>query len=108
MSNRNSIGRLEIKVVELIEKSIINPGWFTLVHDGCKPTIQGGELPTLFTRKYRLTLDGLQLNTWVKFVYNHRDGWADIDVSIHDNGNVPSAQELAVRKLVKKLEHTRD
>lgn len=40
--------------------------------------------PTFYTRVYRIVLDGEPINTWVRFIYDLRDGWADMRISNKD------------------------
>lgn len=40
--------------------------------------------PTFYTRVYHLVLDGKPVNTWIRFIYNQRDGWADMRISLKD------------------------
>lgn len=54
-----------------------------LVHDGQRSPGQF-QLPpeevAFFTRKYRLTMDGEFINTWITFKYDNRSQFADFEI----------------------------
>ena len=56
-----------------------------LVYDGkLNSTPVQIDNPSFYTRVYRLALDGKPVNTWIRFIYNQRDGWADMRISVRD------------------------
>lgn len=62
----------------MVEGAVAKCGLFTLEHDG-----SGGD-SRFFTRVYRGILDGKPINTWIRFRYDYRTGWADVSMS-YDN-----------------------
>lgn len=78
MANQNNMCRLE--------KLLISVG-FELVHDGQRNPGQF-ELPpeeiVCYTRKYRLRMDGIPVNTWAKFTYDGRSQVADFELYSRD------------------------
>ena len=81
--------RGRIKPMEcLFERSVRSMG-FMLMRDGSKKSgnsqdIQWLDKPTFFSRVYRLKLDGIWVNTWIRFTYDARTGWADFSISHKD------------------------
>lgn len=56
-----------------------------LVYDGkLNSTPVQIDNPSFYTRVYRLKLDGQPVNTWIRFIYNKRDNWADMRISVKD------------------------
>ena len=90
--------RNTISLVKFFEKACVGSGWFEMVKDGRNPHSGGMEQasdPSFYVRKYRMKLDGEYVNTWIKFVYNHRDGWADFSMSYHDLDTFNRVMKLA-------------
>jgi len=100
-----------IKFVEGVENFLVNcMGWFILVHDGSQSTEEKYGEPSFFTKVYRMRLpDGVVVHTWVKFLYNYRDNWADFTVSWRDPiGEQATAKEIASRRLVRAMKSTQE
>ncbi len=78
----------KIKPMEcLFERALLNMG-FVVVHDGSKePTdvnwLKSGE-PTFYTKVLRARVDREFINTWVRFTYDLRTGFADFTISYRD------------------------
>lgn len=92
-----------IGLVQWFEKGIVGSGWFVLLHDGSLSTLPGGQTsaPSFYTKLYRMKLDGKFVNTRIRFVYNHRDNWADFEISTQDVVGQPATPlELTSRKLM--------
>lgn len=71
-------------------------GWWRLVHDGQENPGQFQFPPEeirFYTRTYRLCLDGELLSTWVRFVYDLREGDSTVKASIHEQGKPGQALE---------------
>jgi len=56
------------------------------MRDGSKDPqdIKWLDKPTFFSRVYRLKLDDQWVNTWIRFTYDIRTGWADFTISYKD------------------------
>lgn len=98
-----------IKFVRWLEMALQNTGWFVLLHDGTQrkesDQIQN---PTFFTRTYRMNIDGQMVNTWVKFIYDYRDGWADFMMSYTPTNGHISSREYASRKMVIAMQKSQE
>ncbi len=95
-----------IGLVKFIERALWNTGWFVLTKDGStQPTdVSWLDTPSFYTKVYRMKLDGEYVNTWVRFIYNERDNWADFEMTYRDQeGMKASARELSSRRLVKVI-----
>jgi len=60
-----------------------------LVHDGQKNPGQFQFPPEevrFYTRTYRWLIDGKPVNTWVKFIYDLREGEATVEATFHEPG----------------------
>lgn len=72
----------------LLER-LLRANGFRLIHDGQRNPGQI-QLPpeevALFTRQYRLYLDGEPVNTWVKFTYDNRSQFADFEIHSREPG----------------------
>ncbi len=96
--------RHTVGLVKFLERALTNTDWFVLLHDGYRRTDKDQVSdPTFYTRLYRMRLDGEFVNTWIKFVYNLRDNWADFELSWHDTEVRASARELSSRRLVSAI-----
>jgi hypothetical protein len=98
-----------IELVELIESSFANAGILSLVHSGKEgDNPDQMDTPSFYTRVYRMKLDGDFIDTWVRFKYNLRDGWADFYVSFREPaiGTDPERvkKEQNSRRLLQELE----
>ena len=102
--------RRTIGVVNFLEQAMVNTGWFKMVRDGSKPETalwKSAPEPTFYVKVYRMKLDGAFTNTWVKFVYNVRDNWADFEVTYKDPVNrIPNPKEATCRQLAIALTNT--
>lgn len=67
----------------LLERMAVRAG-FELVHDGKAGKQFGVEDPALYTRVYRLKLDGEFVNTYIRFKYDNRTRYADFSISWDD------------------------
>lgn len=66
----------------LLER-VLRASGFVMVHNGQQnpgQIILPPEEVACFTRKYRLTIDGEFVNTWVTFKYDRRSQFADFEV----------------------------
>lgn len=98
--------RRTIGIVKFIERFVINTGWFKTIHDGSQPTgnVPGDtESPQFYTRRYRMELDGEPVNTFVKFVYNYRDNWADFYVSTNFVPDGITSREASCRRMLRTM-----
>jgi hypothetical protein len=96
-----------IRLVKFIENAVRNTGWFVLVKDGSKEPIDINWLdtPSFYTKLYRMKLDGEFVNTWVRFVYNTRDNWADFEMRYNNNvASVVTARELSERRIIRAMQ----
>lgn len=103
--------RRTIRLVKFIENAVQNTGWFVVVKDGSKePTdVNWLTTPSFYTKLYRMKLDGEFVNTWLRFVYNYRDNWADFEMTYRNDSEVrATSRELSSRKLVRAIQATRD
>lgn len=74
----------------LLEKGLCaNRNLFKLVHDGS----QGGS--RFYTKVYRMVLDGKPVNTWIRFTYDLRAGWADVSFSYKAPAEIEKQLERA-------------
>lgn len=98
-----------VRFVRWVETAVSNTGWFMAVKDGSQPhgAVQA-ENPSMYTKIYRMRLDGQFVNTWIKFVYNHRDGWADFTIIYEPDGvlNKAAAREIAGRRMLVAMQNT--
>jgi len=73
---------METQKMCLLERFFRDNG-FKLIHDGQRNPVQF-QLPPeevrFFTRKYRLSIDGHFVNTWVVFKYDERSQFADFEM----------------------------
>ena len=99
-----------IGFVQSVENFLVHKlGWFVLEHDGEKGTdIAKMGKPSFFTRLYRMRLPdrsgGELVNTWIKFIYNYRDNWADFTLSWNNPiGERASVKEINSRRLVNAI-----
>ncbi|MDG6912639.1 MAG: hypothetical protein JRN35_06100 [Nitrososphaerota archaeon] len=75
-----------IGIVKLIERAVVNTDAFVLIDDSSGFAPEGGqatERPSFYTKTYRMKLDWRGptefLATAVRFTYNYRDNWADVE-----------------------------
>jgi len=75
-----------VKPMECLFERAIRSMGFVLIRDGSKEPqdIKWLDKPTFFTRVYRLKLDDQWVNTWIRFTYDNRTGWADFTISYKD------------------------
>lgn len=97
--------RHTVGLVKFLEKALWNTDWFVLIKDGStQPTdVNWLDMPSFYTKVYRMKLDGELVNTWVRFIYNLRDNWADFEISYRDTTVRASARELSSRRLVRAI-----
>jgi len=65
--------------MECLWEKMVKLAGFRLIHDG-----QYEEEQLFYTRVYRLGLDGELVNTWLRFKYDLRTGYADVSISWED------------------------
>jgi hypothetical protein len=100
-----------IRFVRWIETAVANTGWFMTVKDGSQPKGDVQDInPSLYTKTYRMRLDGQFTNTWVKFVYNQRDNWADFTIMYEPDGMLSkaTAREVAGRRVLVAMQNTNE
>ena len=67
------------KIMRCLLEKIVERAGFKPVHDG-----QYEEGQKFYTKVYRLELDGEFVNTWLRFRYDLRTGYADVSISWKD------------------------
>ena len=73
-----------------------------LVHDGQQNPGQFQFPPEevrFYTRTYRWILDGTPVNTWVKFIYDLREGEATVEATFHEPGVADETMTLVKEAL---------
>jgi len=87
--------RGKIKPMECLFERACRSMGFVLMRDGSKTPqdIQWLEKPTFFSRVYRLRLDDIWVNTWIRFTYDTRNGYADFNISHKDLATMNDAME---------------
>ena len=74
-----------IEVSECLLERLARSYGFVLIRDGSlRRDFPNAGKPTFYTRVYRLKLDGEFVNTYLRFKYDLRTGWADIDIGLSD------------------------
>jgi len=78
--------RSRIRPMECLTERAMQSMGFVLLRDGSKnpQDIKWLEKPTFFSRVYRLKLDDKWVNTWIRFTYDVRSGYADLSISHRD------------------------
>lgn len=98
--------RRTIGIVRFVERFVVNTGWFRLIHDGSQPT---GNVPgdtgsqQFYTKHYRMELDGEPVNTFIRFVYDYRNNWADFYVSTTFVPNGITSREASCRRILRTM-----
>lgn len=84
----------------MVEEMLKASGLFVLVKAGGEnpDEAQTGEHSRAYTRVYQLKLDGELLNTYVKFVYDEREGTAEVKCSHHSLNNIHEVLQTAMRQ----------
>ena len=72
----------------LIENMLEASGTIKLRHDGSK----SGSL--IYTREYEIYINGKPTSSFIKFLYNQRDDWADVSITYWNLMNLKLKQRL--------------
>lgn len=80
----------KIMMVEaLVEVPLVRSGYLRLIHDGSNTN------SLVFSRQYEIYLDGKTTGSRVKFVYNKRDDWAEVEMKGFAVYNLKLVEKIA-------------